>query len=271
MRPVVQPVLDRELERHSEHKDELRQVDLLALADEMRPFLSEQPRPPGALRAELARRFPDRDPAALAYACRNVLPVVQATPRGLWHRSGQVALVTIDAWTGRPLATDASLDELVPRYLAAFGPASVADLAAWTRLTGVGEAVERVRPQLREFRTESGRTLFDVPDGLRPDPDTPAPVRFLPEYDNVLLSHADRTRFAGPVKPTLTDRVLGTALVDGVVAAVWTIRDGALVVGHAPLAEPLLAELEAEAAWLAAFLRTADRKLTGDVRLEPVD
>ena len=269
MRPVVQPVLDRELERHMEHKDELATVDLPALADEMRAYLSEEPRPPGALRDELARRHPDHDPAALAYACRNVLPVVQATPRGLWHRSGQVALVTIESWTGRSVATDATLDELVLRYLGAFGPSSVADVAAWTRLTGVGEAVDRLRPQLREFTAESGRALVDLPHALRPDPDVVAPVRYLPEYDNVLLSHADRTRFAGASKPAMSDRVLGTALVDGVVAALWTIRDGALVVRHVSLPKRHVAELEAEAVRLVGFLRTADRKLTGDVRLEP--
>jgi hypothetical protein len=275
MRAVVQPVLDRELERHSEHKDELAQVDLGEVADGMRAFLGERPRTPAEVRAEVARRWPARDPAALAYACRNVLPVVQATPRGLWHRSGQVAIVTIDGWTGRPVDGTASLDDLVLRYLAAFGPASVADVATWTRLTGLGEVVDRLRPRLRTFRTEAGRELMDVPDGLLPDPDVEAPVRFLPEYDNVLLSHADRSRFATDEERrrfggTVTERVLGTALVDGRLAATWSVRDGVLVVRHGPVPKRVAAELESEAVRLAAFVGTADRKLTGEVRLEPV-
>ena len=131
-----------------------------------------------------------------------LVPVVQVPPRALWRRSGLARWATIEGWVGRSLASDwSSPDGLVLRYLAAFGPAGAADARAWSGLTGAAEILDRLRPRLRAFRDEQGRELLDLPDAPRPDADTPAPIRFLPVYDNVTLSHADRGRIVEESSP----------------------------------------------------------------------
>jgi hypothetical protein len=149
------------------------------------------------LRGVLAAQFPDLHAPALAYACRCLLPLVQVPPRGVWGKRGQVTSTTLAAWVGRPLAA-ASVDDVVLRYLAAFGPATTGDVAAWSRLTGLGAVVDGLRPRLRTFRGERGQELLDLPDAPRPDEDAPAPVRFLPEYDNALLSTVRYGRSGAP-------------------------------------------------------------------------
>ena len=158
------------------------------------------------------------------------LPLVQVPPRGLWGRSGQATWALTTEWLGDHAEAEASADSLVLRYLAAFGPAAVADIRTWSGLTGLREVVNRLRPELRGFRDESGRELLDVHDGLLPDPETPAPPRFLPEYDNVLLSYADRSRVLGGLGPGLPfprGRAIGTLLYDGFYRANWKIDQDA--------------------------------------------
>jgi hypothetical protein len=271
LRPLVQPVLDAELGRHRDHAPVLASVDLAPVLAFARRLLAAGPRTGPELRAALAERFPSDDSAALAYACRNHLALVQVPPRGVWGRTSQVAVTTAEAWLGRDLAVSPSLDELVLRYLAAFGPASAADVAAWSRLTGLREVVEGLRPRLRTFRDEGGRELFDLAEAPRPDPDTPAPPRFLPEYDNLLLSHADRSRFHGDHgSARLAGPVHGAVLYDGLVCGVWRIeRDAAagaaaLVVEHAaPLTKRAMSALGAEG---RRFLRFALGEADRDVR-----
>lgn len=233
LRPVVQPVLDAELSRYRD----LRGVDVDAVLAFARDALAERPRSGRELRAVLAERFPEHDAGDLAYACRNLLALAQVPPRGVWGRSSQVILTTAETWLGRPLAAKPALESMVMRYFAAFGPATIADAAAWSGLSGLREIVERVRPCLRTFRDERGRALFDLPDAPRPDPMIPAPPRFLPEYDNALLSHADRTRFVSAEQrrafSRVEGRVNGTVLSEGFVFGVWQRRpDGTLVVSH---------------------------------------
>jgi DNA glycosylase AlkZ-like len=199
-----------------------------------RRLVEERPHTRAELAPMLAERFPGPPPDSLVYSVSYNLPVLQPTPRGVWGRTGPASLTSIEAWLGRSFDELASVDDLVPRYLAAFGPATVADMQAWSRLTGLRPAFERLRGRLTTYGDERGRELFDVPDGPLPDPETPAPVRFLPEYDNALLGHANRTRIIPkgrriPLPPGDGAR-LGTILLDGMLAGEWHLereRDGA--------------------------------------------
>jgi hypothetical protein len=176
------------------------------------------------LGAALAVRWPDVPPASLAYAARFLAPIVQVPPRGLWQRTGRARWQSLEAWlpeAGTSSSPTRIVDDLVLRYLGAFGPATAADIATWSWLTGIAEVLERLRPRLRTFRDEAGRALFDLPDAPLPHPDTPAPVRFLPEYDNVSLSHADRSRIVGPAALGRVTGWVGTYLADGFVAGQW--------------------------------------------------
>ena len=226
MRRVLQPVLERGF-GGSPFDRKLAGVDLAEVLSAGRALLEEKPRTTAALRAALAERWPDRDATSLAYAVRYLVPVVQIPPRGLWGVSGQGTWTTVEAWLGHELAAEAAPDRLVLRYLAAFGPAGAADIRTWSWLTGLREVVERLRPKLRIYRDERGRELLDLPDAPLPDPDTPAPVRFLPEYDNIGLSHADRTRVIPEELRFLafpgSGGIPGSVMVDGFLRATWRL------------------------------------------------
>ncbi|MER6415071.1 winged helix DNA-binding domain-containing protein [Streptomyces humidus] len=230
LRPFVQPARDREL---TYFRKGLDGVDLERLAALARDLVEAEPRTMAQLREALRAVWPDADPSALAVAARCSLPLVQVTPRGLWGRSGQVALTTAEHWLGRAAGPAPAPEDVVLRYLAAFGPASVKDMQTWAGLTRLRPAFERLRPRLLVFRDERGVELFDLPDAPRPDPDTPAPPRFLPEYDNLLLSHADRARVVPPEylgRSRQGNQAHRTLLVDGFLAGVWRTEPDALVV-----------------------------------------
>lgn len=229
LRPMMQPVLESRYATSPFARD-VTGVDLDTLRAAGRALLEEQPRTTAALGKLLHERWPDRDATSLAYTVRYLLPLVQLPPRGIWGKSGQPTWATVADWLGSPVPptpSDTALEEMVMRYLAAFGPATVKDVQTWCWLTRLREVVERLRPRLRTFRDEHGNELFDLPDAPRPNPDTPAPPRFLPEYDNVLLSHADRARIMAADRriPLLPGNggVTGTVLVDGFFQATWKI------------------------------------------------
>jgi hypothetical protein len=181
LRPLTQPILVKELAHHRDYAPALAGVDVEPVLTFAAGALAEAPRTGPQLRKLLGERFPDVDAGALAYACRCLLALVQVPPRGVWGQASQVTVTTAEAWLGRPLATNPSIDGVMLRYLAAFGPASVADASTWSRLTGLREVFERLRPQLVTFRDERGRELFDLPDAPRPGAGVPAPARILPQ------------------------------------------------------------------------------------------
>jgi hypothetical protein len=230
LRPLAQPIMSQQLRAHPDFKAAPQPIDVEAVTEYARVVLGEQPRTAKQLRAALAARFPEFDPAAMLVASRFNLASVQVPPRGLWSSGGQVVGTTAEAWLGRQLDPAAKPDPIILRYLAAFGPATVQDAATWSRYTALREVFERLRPQLRTFRDEAGRELFDVADAIIPDEHVPAPVRYLPEYDNVLLGHADRRRFVGDDLraglPYEQLGFLGNLLVDGVLTGGWR-ADGA--------------------------------------------
>lgn len=231
IRPVVQEVYERIFVSArgdvgaSTYTSRLAGVDLRVLLAAGRKLVDESPRSAAELRPLLKKRWPKRDAEALAAAVHFLVPLVQVPPRGLWGVSGQARLTTLEAWLGKALGGDGSPDRLILRYLRAFGPATVADARNWSRLTGLREVFERLRPGLRTFRDEKGRELFDVPDGALPDPDTPAPPRFLPQYDNVFLGHEDRSRIVRDDfrRSPWIEGNFGTVLVDGSIGAIWKI------------------------------------------------
>ncbi|PXY31890.1 winged helix DNA-binding domain-containing protein [Prauserella muralis] len=230
LRPLTQPILDRDLRGNTTFTPKLAGLDLGELERETRTILSGAPHTSAELGRALARRWPDREPAALTYAARNRLPLVQVPPRAVWGRSGQTAYATVDEWLGRPVDEHPDAERMVLRYLAAFGPASVRDVQAWCGLTRLGDVVARLRPRLCVFRGADGRELFDLPGAPRPDPATPAPPRFVPEFDNLLFSHADRTRVISDAdrKGISTRNAVAPAvlLVNGFVRATWRIERG---------------------------------------------
>jgi len=203
------------------------------------------------------------------YAVRYLVPLVQVTPRGVWGQRLAPTVTTLAAWLGREPRGDSTVDELVLRYLRAFGPASTADIRAWSWLSDVRSILERLHPRLRVYCDGGGRTLYDVDDGVFADASTPAPVRFLPQYDNVFLSHADRGRIMDAVTWNSSFTHRGSFLADGFLAGAWklTAKSSEATLGvdiRARLRTPLRRQVREEAEALLAFLapEAPSRRLT---------
>ena len=275
-RMLVNPVIERSTQgafgRH------YRDLDRAQLAEAARELTEQEPRTFAELGTLLAERFPDRDPAALAQAARAQLPLVQIPPRGVWGESGRIAHTTTRAWLGSDPVEKPDPDTMMLRYLRAFGPATIMDAQAWSGLTRLREVFDRLRPSLHVTKGENGAELFDLPDSPRPDPDLPAPVRFLPEYDNLLFSHADRTRvnphgYRVPLFPG-NGATLGYFLLDGVYAGLWRAERNAaeesalLTVRHfAPLSAAHREQLTEEGVRLLEVLAAA---ATAQIQFEAV-
>lgn len=262
-RAVTQPRLEREVFQNMTYgRHRLEGLDIDAVLKAGIERMAEGPATAVQLREHLGPLWPDRDPAALAHAVRCLLPTIQTPPRGIWGKGGNPAMSTADLWLGSPLDPDPSVDDLVRRYLAAYGPASVADAQTWSGLTRLSEVFDRL--DLRTYTdAESGRTLYDLPDITLPDEHTEVPTRFLPEYDNLLLSHADRSRWIDTAtrKSLTLQEVLtrGSTLHNGQATALWkqtksTKSQATLEIQPIiPLTRPTRTALETEAHNLLAF------------------
>ncbi|WP_051251372.1 winged helix DNA-binding domain-containing protein [Paenibacillus harenae] len=259
-RPILQPMLERAL--CSAYGRKLDGVELVRLADISRELVEAQPLTFNELGKRLAGHWPGCDPAALASGARNLLPLVQVPPRGIWGSGGQAAHTTAEHWLGFPLAETAAPDSLLLRYLAAFGPASIRDMQVWSGLTKLREVVEILRPQLRTFEDENGNELFDLPDAPLPDPGTISPPRFLSEFDNMLLSFADRSRIIDerykPLVFTVNGIIRAAFLIDGFVRGIWRIEQARgeaalLITPFEPLSQAEQKALTEEGAGLLQF------------------
>ncbi|MDI2126923.1 winged helix DNA-binding domain-containing protein [Yinghuangia seranimata] len=251
MVPLLSPMFERSF-AISVFGKALAGTDYKAVSAYGRTLITDTPLTRAELAERLSERWPDADPMALAYAATHLRPNVQVPPRGLWGQSGPPRWTPAETWLGGVFDAAPSLDAFVLRYLGAFGPASVKDAQMWSGLTRLREVFDRLGPRLVRFRGPDGAELFDLPDAPRPPAETPAPLRFLPEYDNLLLSHADRSRvIVGKRRvplPPGNGGTTGTLLVDGFFEGMWKIvRKGGTAVLQIDPFRPLDAARRAEA------------------------
>jgi hypothetical protein len=274
LRPLLQAVIDRN--HNGAFGRRMGGADPVALAQATRQELgADGPLTARELGRRLVRRGIGTDVEAIGNATRVVLPLVQVPPRGVWGTGGHAKYATLEDWTGALLDPEPDPGALVLRYLRSFGPATVMDIQKWSGLTKLKPVVEALRPRLVTFASEAGMELFDLPDAPRPAEDTPAPVRFLGEYDNVLLGHADRSRMIPDGFPwdamLAHGRFVNNLLVDGELRATWWIeREGKrrATLGIRPFGKlPQRRAVEAEARRMLAFA-AADAPAR-DVRVEP--
>jgi hypothetical protein len=228
LRPLVQSVLNRGLKGN--YGKLLAGLDEKVLAAAGRELVEAKPMTFSELGKLLSEQWPDRDPDALAAAIRTWVPLVQLPPRGLWGESGQATHTSAEIWLGSPFSDESEVEKMIERYLSAFGPASVKDMQAWSGQTRLREIFEKLRSKLLCFYDEQGNELFDLPEAPRPAADIPSPPRFLGEFDNILLSHADRTRIIDDAYRTrvFTNNgiIRSVILVDGFVSGTWKLMRG---------------------------------------------
>jgi Winged helix DNA-binding domain len=281
LRRLLQPVIERGM--RGAFGKQLAGVDTAALAAAGRALVEAEPMTFSQLGQALAERWPGHPAPALAQGVRTFVPLVQVPPRAVWGQAGLARHTSAEHWLGQPaqaplpepeVASGAALATLVTRYLGAFGPATVRDVQAWSGLTGLKAVLERLRPALVTFRDEQGAELFDLPAAPRPGADVPAPARLVAEFDNLILSHADRSRVISPENfkrlSTINGIFPGSVLIDGFVTGMWRLarRRGAATVTielFAPARER--DALEREAARVLAF---CSPDAVHDIRFAPL-
>ena len=263
LRGALQPMLTRGMT--SILRSRAADIDLDAIQDVGRAFFAKQAATFDAFRDHLKATFPKLDERALAYAVRTHVPLVQVpTVESRWAFPSAADFALADTWLSKKVSTAATpAKAVVLRYLAAFGPATPADAQAWSGMNGLREVFEELRPKLVTFHDARKRELFDLPDAPRPDEDVDAPIRFIPDYDNLVLSHDDRTRIMADAhrsRVTLKNlMVRATFLVDGLVAGTWKSerkRKAAVLViePFGTIAKRTRSEIEREGEQLLSFL-----------------
>jgi hypothetical protein len=266
-RATIQPVLERAIDASVRKRAKTLNMEKLLLRAHQ--YLDEEPCTLNELRARLWKRFPKYDERAIGYAVRTHLPLVQVASETPWGYRAPADLAVAQSWLGRRVSTVEARETLVLRYLAAFGPATVSDAQTWSGLAGLRPTFDKLRTKLCTFRDERGRELFDLPKVARPEEGVVAPVRFLPDYDNLILSHSDRTRFlAAEHRPLVFMRnmqILPTFLVDGLVAGTWRVAQTAAgaslaLVPFGKLSQRTWADLEREGSDLLHFLAPGVRQ-----------
>jgi hypothetical protein len=260
-RPVMQPALTAGMRAILRERADRLEIDRLVAAAQT--YFGAEPRTFAELRAHLMKLFPKADERAMGYAVRMQLPLVQTPQAGaFWAYPSSSDFAVAEAWLGAPMKK-ADPAAFAVRYLAAFGPARADDLKTWSGLANARDVLETLRAKLTTFRDERGRELFDLPKAPRPEEDEAAPVRFLPEFDNLLLAYADRTRFiAKEHRPRVASRNLfvpATFLVDGAIRGTWRVerkRKSATLQlePFVPLAKATRAELVKEGESLLRFV-----------------
>ena len=206
---------------------------------------------------ELEERLGGRERALGIFAW---LPLVRVPPSGTWERRRADLVAAAEDWIGpAEVGLDAAVDLIVRRYLAGFGPARKTEIANWAGMNVVDLSPALERLELRRFRDEQGKELLDLPRAPLPDPETPAPPRFLPVWDATLLVHARRTQilpeeYRPRIFNTKNPNSFNTFLVDGAVAGTWRYDDGRIELDpFTRLDARWRRELEEEAERLAAF------------------
>jgi hypothetical protein len=229
--PLMRSVLARNF-KASPYSKAIAGVDLQELLAEGRELIAECPRTRAELGALLAERRPHVDPPSLAYAVSYLTPIIQVPPRGLWKQGGKPRWTTSEAWLGEEVQGDPPPHDVVLRYLAAFGPATVKDVQTWCGLTRLRTVTDELRDRLCTYRDEHGNELLDLPGAPLPDSELPAPPRFLPPFDNAILSHAERSRIISSEHREFVnrDRLMRTFLIDGFVAGTWGMDGGTLLI-----------------------------------------
>ena len=264
LKPHFMPLGERGYLHGSPWGRGMRSADVAAIRTAGAEIMGKKPHTVAELARLLKQQFPGHDALAMAYGVRYMVPLVFTPPRGVWGGKGTVTLTTFEAWLGRPPGPAIGAEKLVTRYLAAFGPASPNDMRAWSGLA-MRPVFERLRPRLRVLRGEDGVELFDLPRAPRPDGDVPAPVRLMPDFDNILLAHADRTRIMPRGKHlgmfSSNGLMQGAVLHDGFVRAMWKPAGGTIVISafEKPIPRSERAGIEDEAYRLLKFLAPGEK------------